>query len=207
MRPWNATHWKLGPSLWAKGPLKTMRMSAMLYTHTAEPLNTELRKWDAYFQWKPTMGTFTHNLKTHQGKIFGNLTKITTSKVVQVIQAWWTRCHSPEGTAHLMIWCVLAQSFKTTLLTVNRRGFVEDGGRYKDKNNTGLRDLKDLAVCFGYVLWARKHNCSLTLPQSPWLNHTNSNWRSEHIDQVTIPLNLLLKECSLTSLFSVVFFM
>ena len=44
MRPWNATHWKLGPSLCAKGPLKTVRMSAMLYTHTAEPLNTELRK-------------------------------------------------------------------------------------------------------------------------------------------------------------------
>lgn len=43
MRPWNAAHWKLGPSRWAKGPLKTVRMSAMLYTHTAEPLNTELR--------------------------------------------------------------------------------------------------------------------------------------------------------------------
>ena len=35
-----------GPSLWAYGPLNTALMSAMLYTHTAEPRKMELtEKW------------------------------------------------------------------------------------------------------------------------------------------------------------------
>lgn len=142
MRPWNATHWKLGPSLWAKGPLKTMRMSAMLYTHTAEPLNTELRKWDAYFQWKPTMGTFTHNLKTHPGKIF-------CSCLLRPLFLRMCRLHRPGTVQRGSTWWLdvyWLSHLKPHYLS-HRRGFVEDGGKCKDRNNTELRDLA-LAMFF-----------------------------------------------------------
>lgn len=42
--PSYSTHRWSGPSLWAYGPLNTALMSAMLYTHTAEPRKMELRR-------------------------------------------------------------------------------------------------------------------------------------------------------------------
>lgn len=99
MRPWKATHWKLGPSLWAKGPLKTVRMSAMLYTHTAEPLNTELRTWDGYFQWEPA-ALMTSTL---------TLLRYSALKVVTATDASYPLPPPPS-----IIWCGLAQSLKTT---------------------------------------------------------------------------------------------
>lgn len=42
--PSYSTHLWSGPSLWANGPLNAALMSAMLYTHTAEPRKMELKE-------------------------------------------------------------------------------------------------------------------------------------------------------------------
>lgn len=141
MRPWNATHWKFGPSLWAKGPLKTVRMSAMLYMHTAEPLNTELRKWKAYFQWNTTVGKFAHNLKTHPGKIFCSCPAVWVDLLL--------RSPIPTQTSEV-VWLILNHTAET---------------QCKDtRNNTKFWEPKDLAV------WLEPNYCSLTLQhEGLWL--------------------------------------